>query len=44
MIMKYTDNYEAPEMTVSAISGEQIICASPTPGGNEEVGYEDWTF
>lgn len=34
--------YQAPEQRIIPIYVENAICDSTIPGGNEDIGYEDW--
>ena len=34
--------YQSPALRVIPIHVENAICDSPIPGGNEDIGYEDW--
>ena len=34
--------YQAPALRVIPLIPENAICESPVPGGNEDIGYEDW--
>ena len=34
--------YLSPVLRVIPVSIENAICESPVPGGNEDIGYEDW--
>lgn len=35
-------DYASPSARVIPIRVEHAICDSPVPGGNEDIGYEDW--
>ncbi len=35
-------NYDAPIVWVIPMAFEDVLCGSPVPGGNEDVGYDDW--
>ncbi|MBQ6761524.1 MAG: hypothetical protein IJP49_02110 [Bacteroidales bacterium] len=34
--------YLSPVLRVIPVRIENAICESPVPGGNEDIGYEDW--
>ena len=34
--------YQSPALRVIPIHVENAICDSTIPGGNEDIGYEDW--
>ena len=34
--------YISPTVRVIPLTMENAICDSPVPGGNEDIGYEDW--
>lgn len=34
--------YVAPTFRIIPLRMENAICESPVPGGNEDIGYEDW--
>ena len=34
--------YQSPALRIIPIFSEHAICDSTIPGGNEDVGYEDW--
>lgn len=34
--------YIAPALRVIPVHVENAICGSVIPGGNEDVGYDDW--
>ena len=34
--------YVSPSVRVIPFHPEHAICDSPVPGGNEDIGYEDW--
>ena len=34
--------YVSPWVRVIPFHLEHAICDSPVPGGNEDIGYEDW--
>ena len=34
--------YQAPAQRIIPVHVENAICDSPVPGGNEDIGYEDW--
>lgn len=33
--------YSAPSLRLLEMNLEKIICGSPVPGGNEDIGYDD---
>ena len=35
-------DYQSPALRVIPMSLENAICDSSIPGGNEDIGYEDW--
>ena len=35
--------YQAPTVRVQQLHMENAICDSPVPGGNEDIGYEEWS-
>ena len=35
-------DYVSPSVRVIPFHLEHAICDSPVPGGNEDIGYEDW--
>jgi hypothetical protein len=35
-------DYVSPWVRVIPLHPENAICDSPVPGGNEDIGYEDW--
>jgi hypothetical protein len=39
---KVMRSYTPPIVRVIPFSMENAICESPVPGGNEDIGYEDW--
>lgn len=34
--------YRSPALRVVPLNVENAICGSPLPGGNEDIGYDDW--
>ena len=34
--------YPSPALRIIPIQIEDAICGSTIPGGNEDIGYEDW--
>lgn len=34
--------YQSPVLRIIPIRIENALCESPVPGGNEDIGYEDW--
>lgn len=34
--------YNPPTVRIIPLSMENALCGSPIPGGNEDIGYEDW--
>ena len=34
--------YIPPIVRVIPLIMENALCGSPVPGGNEDIGYEDW--
>lgn len=36
--------YLKPTLRVQLLDIESAICESPVPGGNEDIGYEDWSI
>ena len=34
--------YQSPSLRIIPMSLENAICDSTIPGGNEDIGYEDW--
>ena len=35
-------DYTSPIVRVIPLTMANAICESPVPGGNEDIGYEDW--
>ena len=35
-------NYLPPRLREIAFEEEAVVCASPSPGGNEDIEYEEW--
>ena len=40
--IKIASVYISPTVRVIPLTMENAICDSPVPGGNEDIGYEDW--
>lgn len=34
--------YHSPASRIIPVRVENAICGSPLPGGNEDIGYDDW--
>ena len=34
--------YQSPAFRIIPVISENAICDSTLPGGNEDIGYEDW--
>ena len=34
--------YQSPSQRIIPLIPENAICDSSIPGGNEDIGYEDW--
>ena len=34
--------YQTPALRVVPVQAGNAICGSPIPGGNADIGYEDW--
>jgi hypothetical protein len=34
--------YQSPALRIIPVNVENAICDSTIPGGNEDIGYEDW--
>ena len=34
--------YMSPSVRIIPVCNENAFCASSIPGGNEDIGYEDW--
>ncbi len=34
--------YVSPALRLIPVFLENALCGSPIPGGNEDIGYEDW--
>ncbi len=46
-MMNYTlsesrKDYQIPALRIIETNLENVICDSTIPGGNEDIGYEDW--
>ena len=41
-ILSQGKDYQSPALRVIPMSLENAICDSTIPGGNEDIGYEDW--
>ncbi|MBQ6761341.1 MAG: hypothetical protein IJP49_01160 [Bacteroidales bacterium] len=37
-----SQEYVSPGLRIIPLICEHAICESPIPGGNEDIGYEDW--
>ena len=37
-----TEDYVSPAVRIITLDVDNVICGSPLPGGNEDIGYEDW--
>ena len=35
-------DYQAPSFRLIEMKLETSVCSDPLPGGNEDIGYEDW--
>ena len=35
-------DYLPPKAGIVPVEGEDMICQSPLPGGNEGIGFENW--
>ena len=35
-------DYQIPSLRIIDMNLENAICDSTIPGGNEDIGYEDW--
>lgn len=47
IMMNYTlsesrKDYQIPALRIIETNLENVICDSTIPGGNEDIGYEDW--
>lgn len=42
MILTPRGQYSAPMSRIIPVIPGHAICGSPLPGGNEDIGYEDW--
>ncbi len=40
--LQKTTDYVSPSARIITLNVEDVICSSPLPGGNEDIGYEDW--
>ena len=43
--MQKTDTskpYSRPVVRIIPLVMENALCGSPVPGGNEDIGYDDW--
>lgn len=36
------EGYVSPTLRIIDLHVENAVCGSPLPGGNEDIGYEDW--
>jgi hypothetical protein len=34
--------YLSPSIRFVRLSMDNVICGSPVPGGNEDIGYDEW--
>ena len=34
--------YQSPALRIVPLHIENAVCGSPLPGGNEDIGYDDW--
>ena len=34
--------YSRPVVRIIPLVMENALCGSPVPGGNEDIGYDDW--
>lgn len=34
--------YQSPALRIIPLIPESVICGSPIPGGNEDIGYDEW--
>lgn len=39
---EFRDGYVCPAVRVVPVVMLNVFCSSPQPGGNEDVGYDDW--
>ena len=39
---RLTHVYIVPSIRLIPMVYDNAICGSPTPGGNEDIGYEEW--
>ena len=37
-----SQEYQSPALRIIPVKVENAICDSTLPGGNEDIGYEDW--
>ena len=37
-----SQEYQSPALRIIPVNVENAICDSTIPGGNEDIGYEDW--
>ena len=42
MVMKESKEYLPPATRCVPLTIENALCGSPLPGGNEDIGYDDW--
>ena len=42
MVMKESKEYLPPVTRCVPLAIENALCGSPLPGGNEDIGYDDW--
>ena len=38
----FRQEYQSPSLRIVPINVENAVCDSSIPGGNEDIGYEDW--
>ncbi len=42
IFMHEISTYIPPFIRVVPLTIENAVCGSPSPGGNEDIGYDDW--
>ena len=42
MKQKESKEYLPPATRYVPLNLDNVICGSPLPGGNEDIGYDDW--
>ncbi len=42
MKQEESKEYRPPVIRLIPLALEDALCGSPIPGGNEDIGYEDW--